>query len=78
VCTPLSCNGLRGEPAVLVAEYSGDAWVSAISRLWDDDEGRARLGREARNWAVREHSWTRTAEDALRALQLQVLESSPC
>ena len=69
VCSPLSCNGLRGDPAVVVAPLSGDAWASAISRLWDDAGARATLERQARDWAVREHSWTRTAEDALRTLR---------
>jgi glycosyltransferase involved in cell wall biosynthesis len=69
VCSPLSCNGLRGEPALVVAPLSGDAWVAAISRLWKDAEGRARLGRQAREWTVGEHSWTRTAEDAVASLR---------
>jgi glycosyltransferase involved in cell wall biosynthesis len=69
VCSPLSCNGLRGEPALVVAPFTGDSWVEAISRLWDDSDARARLGLRAREWAVREHSWTRTAEDALQALR---------
>jgi glycosyltransferase involved in cell wall biosynthesis len=72
----MACYGLRGEPALAVTPFTGDAWVAAISGLWDDTEGRAALGRRARDWVVAEHSWKRTAEDALRSLCSNVLETS--
>jgi len=77
VCSPLSCNGLRGQPAVIVADLSRDAWVTAISRLWDDDHERERLGKQAREWATREHSWTRTATDAVASLRPGLLAMTP-
>lgn len=77
VCSPLSCNGLRGDPPLVVTEFSGGAWVAAISRLWEDAGARVRLGEQAREWAVREHSWTRTAEDAVHALRTRVPVDSP-
>jgi glycosyltransferase involved in cell wall biosynthesis len=67
VCTPIARGGLRGEPPVITAG-SVQAWVEAISELWSNECTRYTLGRDARAWAVREHSWERTAQDALMTL----------
>jgi glycosyltransferase involved in cell wall biosynthesis len=69
VCTSMACGGLRGDPALIVAE-SPEEWVTAISDLWRDATARKSLGRRAREWTLREHSWGRTAQDAVRTLRL--------
>jgi len=71
VCTPLACQGLRTAPPVIAAERPDD-WIEALTSLWTDAAIRQRLSREARAWAVREHSWQRTAADAVKSLQATV------
>jgi glycosyltransferase involved in cell wall biosynthesis len=68
VCTPLACQGLRTDPPVIVAERPQD-WVDAFARLWTDAAATTRLRQEVRAWAIREHSWRRTAADAVESLQ---------
>jgi len=71
VCTPIACGGLRGNPPLVRAD-SADAWIAAIAELWADPCARSRLGDDARAWAVRDHSWERTARDAVATLTLCV------
>jgi glycosyltransferase involved in cell wall biosynthesis len=67
VCTPLACNGLRGRPPVL-AVSAAQEWVDALARLWSNPVERRKLGIDAREWVLREHSWRRTASDAIASL----------
>jgi glycosyltransferase involved in cell wall biosynthesis len=67
VCTPLASGGLRGRPPLVLASKP-EEWVEALSRLWTDADERKRLASEARKWVVAEHSWQRTAADALASL----------
>lgn len=69
VCTPIACGGLRGKPPLVTAS-SEAAWIEAIGELWSNPSDRRRLGDEARAWAVREHSWERTARDAMDTLAM--------
>lgn len=71
VCTRLACGGLRGTPPVTLAETS-DEWVEAIAHLWSSAPKRRALAESARTWVATEHSWQRTALDAVASL-----ESSP-
>jgi glycosyltransferase involved in cell wall biosynthesis len=71
VCTPIACGGLRGDPP-LVSAGSAHEWIEAIAELWADPAARGRLGDDARAWAVREHSWERTARDAVKTLPVCV------
>ncbi len=68
VSTSVACQGLRGDPAVVVASRPQE-WVEAIARLWTDEGARRQLGADARAWVLREHSWRRTAEDAAASLR---------
>jgi polysaccharide biosynthesis protein PslH len=67
VCTSFACGGLRGTPPLRVVNTRED-WIAAIAELWGDAPARGRLGTEARNWVVREHSWDRTATQAVAVL----------
>lgn len=68
VCTPTACHGLRGDPPVVLAS-SPLEWVEALGALWSDADARHTRGRDARDWVTREHSWRRTATDALTSLR---------
>jgi len=74
VCTPIACGGLHGRPPLVVAS-SADAWVEAIAELWSNSCSRQQLGHDARAWAVSEHSWQRTAHDALKTLASHVADA---
>jgi glycosyltransferase involved in cell wall biosynthesis len=69
VCTPIACGGLRGKPPLVTAS-SAEVWIEAIAELWSNPSSRSRLGDDARAWAVREHSWERTARDAMETLSM--------
>lgn len=71
VCTPRACQGLRTAPPVMMADRSNE-WIEAITHLWTNASARERLGADARAWAIREHSWQRTAADAVNSLQSTV------
>lgn len=68
VCTGLACGGLRGRPPVVLAERP-DEWVTAIAQLWASAPQRQALADAARTWVATEHSWNRTAVDAVASLQ---------
>jgi glycosyltransferase involved in cell wall biosynthesis len=67
ICTSMACHGLRGNPPLTVVD-SASAWVDAVERVWRDSAALRQNGSAAREWVVREHSWIRTAQDALRTL----------
>lgn len=69
VCTPLACNGLRGQPPV-IAVSAAEEWIDALARLWSNPAEQRKLGMDAREWVLREHSWQRTATDAIASLSL--------
>jgi glycosyltransferase involved in cell wall biosynthesis len=63
-------NGLsRPEHIPIVCARSESAWVRAILDLWGDDERRHRLGQEARDWVIQNHSWPIAAKQALAGLE---------
>jgi polysaccharide biosynthesis protein PslH len=71
VCTPRAMLGLQGTPPVRRATSSRE-FVEAISELWASAERRTSLGREARSWVVREHSWEAAARIALHGIETTV------
>jgi hypothetical protein len=52
----------------MMVERSNE-WIEAITHVWTNSAARQRLGEDARAWAIREHSWQRTAVDAVNGLQ---------
>jgi Glycosyl transferases group 1 len=67
VSTSFARHGLRQGAPISTVETPGE-WLAALDRLWADPAAREEQGRLAREWAVREHSWTRTALDAAESL----------
>jgi glycosyltransferase involved in cell wall biosynthesis len=68
VCTRRALSGLKGNPAVRVANDPAE-WVRALAALWADAAARRDLGRAARRWVVEHHTWdaaARTAEAGIR------------
>jgi polysaccharide biosynthesis protein PslH len=63
-------NGLRhGERVPMVCVKEGSAWVQSIVELWRDEGKRHSLGREARDWVIKNHSWAMAAQQALVGLE---------
>ncbi len=63
-------NGLRQTQHVpMVCAEKGSAWVEAILDLWSDETRRHRLGQEAREWVIQNHSWEMAAQQALAGLE---------
>lgn len=67
-CTPVATHGLRGTPPLAVGR-TPEALAAAITTLWADPARRAELGAAARSWVVDQHSWSRTATDAMAILE---------
>jgi glycosyltransferase involved in cell wall biosynthesis len=79
VCTPQSCGGLRGlcdrkrEPAPLILAQSPDRWVGNILSLWNDKNRRRQIGLAAREWVLRNHTWSAMAREACELLNKSML-----
>jgi glycosyltransferase involved in cell wall biosynthesis len=69
VCSPRATLGLRlrGERPLHVVR-SPEAWVAALTQIWENAPWRQRLGETARAWVVRNHSWETTANLAETSL----------
>ncbi len=59
---------IGGEAALYVPPLDAEAWATAISALWDDEERRAELSRLGRARAQR-FSWTRAARETRAVYQ---------
>jgi glycosyltransferase involved in cell wall biosynthesis len=70
VCTAQACGGLRldGAPPFILARNVTE-WTSEIPALWSDRPRRERLGVEARQWVLKNHSWAAAAKDAVAGLE---------
>lgn len=69
VASPLGCVGLDARGGLpLVVARNADQWVTAVQRLWDDNQSRRRLGQAARAWVLSRHTWEAAARSALRGL----------
>ncbi len=63
-------NGLSQPKQIpLVCVKNESAWVRAILDLWRDEARRHRLGQEARDWVIQNHSWAIAAKQALAGLE---------
>jgi polysaccharide biosynthesis protein PslH len=63
-------NGLRhAEQVPMVCVKESSAWVHSILDLWRDEARRRRLGQEARDWVIQNHSWATAAQQALAGLE---------
>lgn len=63
-------NGLSQPKQIpLVCAKNESAWVRAILDLWGDGERRHRLGQEARDWVIQNHSWAIAAKQALAGME---------
>jgi len=63
-------NGLRHPERVpMICVKTASAWADAIFDLWREEARRHRLGEEAREWVIQNHSWEMAAEQALAGLE---------
>lgn len=63
-------NGLSQPKQIpLVCVKHESEWVRAVLDLWGDEERRHRLGQEARDWVIQNHSWAMAAKQALAGLE---------
>jgi glycosyltransferase involved in cell wall biosynthesis len=70
VCTATACQGLRMQKAApFRTPADAGQWVRALVSLWGDRDGRRRLGAAAREWVLKNHSWTATAREAAAGLE---------
>jgi glycosyltransferase involved in cell wall biosynthesis len=70
VASSKAMNGVReANASPLVCASSASAWVRSILDLWNDPTRRLRLGKEARDWVIRNHSWTSAAQQAMGGLK---------
>ena len=70
VASSTALNGLRQPERVpMVCVQTGSAWVQAILDLWKDEARRHRLGREAREWVIQNHTWSMAAQQAVSGLE---------
>jgi sugar transferase (PEP-CTERM/EpsH1 system associated) len=78
VASPLALGALGVEPGVHVLAASTPAdWADAVSRLFDDDALRSRLGAAGRRYVEDHHAWNHCLEPLARLLPPE--ESSlPC
>ncbi len=59
-------NGLSQPAQAPWVRAGGEsAWVRGILDLWRDPERRHRIGQEARDWVIQNHSWATAAQRAL-------------
>jgi len=69
VCTPTATHGLRGETLPLTVVTEPRATADALESLWTDPARARRLGREARDWVLREHGWDAIIRTAVGTLE---------
>jgi len=70
VCTRQACGGLRGlGEAPLVFAHRPDQWAAKILALWADKNRRRQIGQEARQWVLRNHTWSAMAREAVAILE---------
>ena len=74
VASPRTLCGLQGEPPLCQARTSQE-WVDVVSSLWNDREARHDLGRRARTWVTREHTWPAAARAALDSIRRSILQA---
>lgn len=68
VCTRWAVSGTRGRPPVRLCRTPND-WATVLAELWADVETRCRLGRAARQWVTRYHTWAAAAAVAEAAIR---------
>jgi glycosyltransferase involved in cell wall biosynthesis len=70
VCTRQACGGLRGlGGSPLILARRPDEWAAKILALWTDKNRRRRIGQDARNWVLRNHTWKAMAQEAVAILE---------
>lgn len=75
VCTPRTAKGLVAGDALAQAARPAE-WVKVMKALWDDEDRRAALGRTARAWVERDHTWDAVARDAARGIEASLAQRS--
>jgi polysaccharide biosynthesis protein PslH len=68
VCTSRALGGLRGTPPVVVVDDE-QAWIDAVTALWQDHARRNALERAARDWVLERHTWLAAAQDGMAGLE---------
>jgi glycosyltransferase involved in cell wall biosynthesis len=67
VATTRATRGLRSSPPARIADEPS-AFAEAILHLWNEPDRGTSLGRSAREWVQKSHTWTATAAEAVRGL----------
>lgn len=70
VVSRVACNGLVFPDGCPLAQAGRPKeWVERIVELWDDEKKRRAVGRAARAWVEKQHSWTAAAAKAIEGLE---------
>lgn len=68
ICTPRTSKGLSSHTSVLTATHARD-WVAHLQKLWNEPDRRQQLGKDARGWVVKDHTWEAVAKLATDGLE---------
>jgi polysaccharide biosynthesis protein PslH len=66
--TPHALGGMKGSPPIWTSPNAA-GWPALLSRLWNEPETRHALGDQAREWVLREHTWTAAARLAMAGIE---------
>ena len=75
VCTSRALGGLRSTPPAVIVDDEHE-WVESLVRLWESDEQRYSLEKNARSWILEHHTWEAAARDALQGLDKSLAEAA--
>ena len=76
LCTPRTVNELTAGSTVLQAN-SPNQWVENLTNLWRDADKRKHLGRAAREWVMKAHTWDAVAKSAIEGITASIAKRSP-
>lgn len=68
VCTPRTTKGLSAGKSVVTASTPRE-WEDALSSLWSDADRRRDLGKAARAWVIKDHTWESVARNAINGIK---------
>lgn len=68
LCTPRTVKGLS-HGASIVSTSKPLQWSEALKSLWRDDDLRRKMGKAARAWVLKEHTWNSVAATAIAGIE---------
>lgn len=79
IATPLAMQGLKFDPQHPPARLceTPEAWVAAISRLWQSPQEQTAIGAHARQWVCRHHSWDTAARELTEGILEETITTTP-